>query len=254
MECKLSRAIILAGGKGERLRPFTQDKPKAMIPLLDSPLLAFQLKLLSAHGFNEIAICCGYRHEVIADYFGDGEKYGVHIDYLIEAEPLGRGGALRNALEHFKPPADELILAVNGDLLTNVNISEVVAFHRQHNPIATLVAVPLKSPYGIVDLADDASVLGFKEKPELPFWINAGMYILSPAITNDLPQKGDHEVLTFPRLAREGGLKAFRSRSFWKTIDTVKDLTDARNDFEQLLLGAFFGQSQSMASEEKALK
>jgi NDP-sugar pyrophosphorylase family protein len=236
----LHRAIILAGGKGERLRPFTEDRPKGMIPVLGNPLLAFQLRLLSTHGFTRVTICCGYRNEVIKDYFGDGTKHGVKIEYLVETEPLGRGGALRNALEHMQPVPDETIIAMNGDSLTNLNLSELMAFHKEHHPAATLVTVPLRSPYGIVEVSEDASVTGFREKPELPFWINAGIYALSPSIVNDLPEVGDHEELTFPRLSAQGDLKAFRTRAFWKTIDTVKDLTDARTEFEQMLFGAFF--------------
>lgn len=236
----MSRAIILAGGKGERLRPFTEDRPKGMIPVLGNPLLAFQMRLLSTHGFNSVTICCGYRHEVIKDYFGDGAKHGVKIEYLVEDEPLGRGGALRSALEHIQPLPNESVVAMNGDSLTNLNISELMAFHKQHKPAATLVTVPLRSPYGVVDVADDATVNGFREKPELPFWINAGIYALTASILKDLPEVGDHEVLTFPRLSEQGDLKAFRTRAFWKTIDTVKDLTEARAEFEQMLFGAFF--------------
>ncbi len=236
----MNRAIILAGGKGERLRPFTEDRPKAMIEVLGNPLLTFQLRLLNTHGYKDITICCGYRHEVIVDYFGDGSKHGVKIDYLIESEPLGRGGALRSALEKLDLPPDSVVLAMNGDSVTNLNITDLVEFHNKHKPMASLVTVPLRSPYGIVEVGENAEVKGFREKPELPFWINAGIYALNPAIVNELPKVGDHEVMTFPRLAEQGRLKTFQTRAFWKTIDTVKDLTDTKNEFEQLLLGAFF--------------
>jgi NDP-sugar pyrophosphorylase family protein len=235
----MNRAIILAGGKGERLRPFTEDRPKCMIPVLGNPLLAFQLRLISSYGFNRVTICCGYRHEVIRDHFGDGTKYGVRIDYLVEDQPLGRGGALRAALDTL-PVDNEPVLALNGDSLTNINVPELIAFHKQHRPKATIVSVPLRSPYGILEVTDENLVTGFTEKPELPFWINAGIYILDPSIIETLPTVGDHEELTFPVLAKEGRLRVYKSRAFWKTIDTVKDLTEVRADFEQMLFGAFF--------------
>lgn len=232
------KAIIIAGGKGERLRPYTEDKPKCMIPVLGNPLLSFQVRLLKSHGFDHITICCGYLHEVIMEHFGDGGKYGVKIDYLIEEEPLGRGGAIRGALEKMGTTT-EPVLALNGDCFTNTNLGELLNFHKQHQPMATLVSVPLNSPYGILDFSDDTMISGFREKPELPFWINAGIYILNPAIKDLLPVKGDHETLTFPKLAENGKLRCFKSRAFWRTIDTVKDLTEVRNEFEQMLFGAF---------------
>jgi NDP-sugar pyrophosphorylase family protein len=208
-----------------------------MIPVLGNPLLSFQLRLLNSYGFKKVTICCGYRHEVLAAHFGDGAKFGVSIEYLIEDEPLGRGGALRRALEHIC--ATEPVLAMNGDALTNINLGELAAFHKRYQPAATLVAVPLRSPYGIIDVADESVVSGFKEKPELPFWINAGIYILDPSIIEAMPVKGDHEELTFPRLAQQNRLRVYKTRAFWKTIDTVKDLTEVRSEFEQLVFGAF---------------
>ncbi len=233
----MDQAIIIAGGKGERLRPYTEDRPKAMIPVLGNPLLSFQIRLLSSYGLKRIAICCGYRHEVLSEHFGDGSKFGVKIEYLVEDEPLGRGGALRRAMEHIAPT--EPVLAMNGDSLTNINLGELVNFHKKHGPSATLVAVPLRSPYGIIDVTDETLVSGFTEKPELPFWINAGIYILEPKIISKMPVKGDHEELTFPQLAAKNELRVYKTRAFWKTIDTVKDLTEVRSEFEQLVFGAF---------------
>jgi len=181
---------------------------------------------------------------VIRDHFGDGTKYGVNIKYLVEEDPLGRGGALRQGLEQVT--GDEPVLAMNGDLLTNVNLGELIAFHKKHAPKATIVSVPLKSPYGILEVKDETVVSGFTEKPELPFWINAGIYALDPALIKLLPAKGDHEVETFPKLAREGGLRTYKTRAFWKTIDTVKDLTEARAEFEEMLIGAFLQSVQAV--------
>jgi NDP-sugar pyrophosphorylase family protein len=237
---RVKNAIILAGGKGERLRPLTESKPKCMVPVLGNPLLAFQLRWLKAHGIENVVICCGYLHDVIQEYFGDGSRFGLKIDYLVETEPLGRGGALKNGLRFFldrKSP----VLALNGDAITNLNITALSEFHSKQNALATLVSMPLVSPYGIVAFGEDPNVVtGFTEKPQLPFWINAGIYALSPDIYDLLPDKGDHEDTTFPQLANQGKLLAFRSNCFWKPVDTIKDLSEMRTQIESLLLDAFF--------------
>lgn len=234
----MKEVIILAGGKGERLRPLTHDRPKAMVEIMGSPILGYQLRWLSAAGFKRVLISCGYLHEVIADYFGDGGKWGVQIEYLIESEPLGRGGGMKRAMRQLENKKDP-VLALNGDLITNLDLDDLFAFHRQHQPQATLVVVPLRSPFGIVDTQGDA-VTGFREKPLLPYFINAGIYVLNPAIVDMLPDKGDHEELTFPQLAKDNQLKAYKSEAFWRTVDTVKDVSELRNELESMLYGAFF--------------
>src|SRR5437870_1595200 len=124
----MDQAIILAGGKGERLRPLTENIPKSMVPVLDDkPLLWFMLKWLQSQGIRHVTICCGYRHEVIQDYFGDGSICNLRIEYLIEENPLGRGGALKAALRHLNPGGS--VLALNGDLFTDLNVFELLDFH-----------------------------------------------------------------------------------------------------------------------------
>ena len=239
----LRHAIIIAGGRGERLRPYTEDRPKPMVPLMGSPLLSYSIKWLTGQGIDDITICCGHMHEVIVDYFGDGSKFGAKINYLIEEKPLGRGGAIRAALETINAP-ERTVLAMNGDIMTNLNLNELYAFHRAQGGMVSLTSVPLVSPYGIVDISEDGSVEGFREKPELPFWINAGIYLMNTEVTPLLPVKGDHEVSTFPQLAAQGKLKCYRSRAFWRAVDTVKDLTELRNECEQLFFGTLFSNPE----------
>lgn len=235
----MEHVIILCGGKGERLRPFTEDKPKCMIPVLGNPLLSLQIKLLRLHGFKRLTLCCGYKHELIQDYFGDGSKHSVEINYLIEKTALGRGGALKKAMKKEWIPKDEPVLAMNGDIITNLSLTSVIKYHKKHKPLATVVTVPLKCDYGIIELDESMNVSAFKEKPELPFWVNAGIYVLEPEIVDELPDKGDHEVGTFPLLAQQGMLKAFPTKTFWRAVDTVKDVNELRNDCEQLFLQSF---------------
>lgn len=237
----MKQAILLAGGKGERLRPLTQDKPKCMVSVLGKPLLAHLLHWLKASGISQVSVACGYRHEVIEDYFGSGSKLGINISYIVEEQPLGRGGALKHAMKSL-PWQDEPVLAINADALTNLNINELLAFHRAQKGLATIVSVPLKSAYGIIDVAEDGNVFGFREKPELPFWINAGIYLFEPAIIDLLPDLGDHEDTTFPQLSQTGSLKAYRTKAFWQSVDTVKDLGELREEMEKYFVNSFFGE------------
>ena len=218
-------AIIIAGGKGERLRPLTSDRPKSMVPLLDKPILEHQLVWLRENGVTDIVVACGYLHEVIEEYFGDGAKWDLRLQYSIEDEPLGRGGALKLGYE--KVPDDEpFVIASNGDNVNTQPLSPMIEQHKSTGAVGTLLLTQLRSPYGIVQ-QDGDRVTGFEEKPLLPHWLSAGVYVLDRSFFADLPDVGDHEDGLFPRLAEEGSLYAFRSRSYWKAIDTVKDLNEA---------------------------
>lgn len=232
------QVIILAGGKGERLRPITSDRPKVMVEVLGVPLLGYQVRWLQAQGITDIIVACGYRHEVIQDYFGAGEKWGVRMQYAVESTPLGRGGALKQAFRLLKE-GEEICLATNGDVVTNVRLAPMLQAQRDSGCVATIMLVPFTSPYGLVDVDSSERIVAFREKPELPYWLNAGIYVFSRAIEPLLPDHGDHEDTTFPRLAAERKLGAFRSRSFWRAIDTAKDLSDIHRELEQRPLTSF---------------
>lgn len=226
-------AIVIAGGKGERLRPLTSDRPKSMVPLLDKPILEHQLMWLRENGVTDVVVACGYLHEVIEDYFGTGEKWDLRLQYSIEDEPLGRGGALK--LGYQNVPNDEaFVIAANGDNVNTQQLAPMIEQHKQTGAIGTLLLTQLRSPFGIVQ-QDGDRITGFEEKPLLPHWLNAGVYVLDRSFFADLPDIGDHEDELFPRLADEGRLYAFRSHEYWKAIDTVKDLSEAS---EQLAAAA----------------
>ena len=137
-------------------------------------------------------ISCGYRHDVIQDYFGSGGEIGVQIEYAIEREKLGTGGGLKLALGA-ADASDPFILATNGDILTDMDISSIVDVHVGGGNTATISLTQLQSPYGIVESNEAHKVTAFHEKPLLPYWLSAGIYALSPAIRDLLPDKGDHE-------------------------------------------------------------
>jgi len=231
-------AIILAGGKGERLRPFTEDRPKPMVEILGIPILGYQLQWLQSQGIGDIIIACGYRSEVIRNYFGTGEKWDVRIQYAVEPQPLGRGGAFKLALG-LLPAQEEVCLATNGDVITNLRLHGLLEAHRAGGNLATLVLAPYTSPYGIIEADDANKIIAFHEKPDLPYWINAGIYVLSREVEPLLPTQGDHEVSTFPRLAEERRLGAFKFQGYWRSVDTAKDLSEVHRELEKRLLTSF---------------
>ena len=218
-------AIIIAGGKGERLRPLTSDRPKHMVLLGDKPILEYQIDWLKRNGATDIVVAVGHLHHVIEEYFADGSRWGVRMAYSLEKEPLGRGGALKLAYRQV-PPDEELIIATNGDNVNTQPLAPMIRQHKRTGALATLLLTQLRSPYGIVKQRGK-QIVGFREKPLLPHWLSAGVYVLQREFFADLPDVGDHEDELFPRLAAEGRLYGFRSRSYWKAIDTVKDLNEA---------------------------
>jgi NDP-sugar pyrophosphorylase family protein len=232
------QAIVLAGGRGERLRPFTNDRPKPMVEVSGVPILAYQLSWLRSQGVTDVMMACGYRHDVISAYFGTGEKWDLRIQYAIEDQPLGRGGAIRAAYARLEP-APDLVLATNGDIITNLPLAPVIEQHRRRADLATVVLAPYVSSFGLVEVDGSDRVIAFQEKPTLPYWINAGVYVLSRDALALFPEVGDHEQTTFPLLAERRRLGAYKSQAYWRTVDTVKDLTDASREMERRLLSAF---------------
>ena len=224
-------AMILAGGKGERLRPLTDSLPKPMAPLCGKPMLEHQLDWLKNGGVTDVVFLAGYLWESIQDYFGDGSAFGIRAHYSVEDSPLGRGGAIKKGYP-LLPPGEQTVVVTNGDIITEERLAAVAARHserksRDPTHLATLLVTPMISPYGIVDIEADEDVMGFREKAELPHWINGGVYVFDRAIFPEFPDLGDHEVETFPRLARDGKIAAFKTRSFWRSVDSFKDLREA---------------------------
>jgi NDP-sugar pyrophosphorylase family protein len=196
-----------------------------MVPIAGKPILEYQVDWLRSSGVTDIVVACGYLHEAFEEYFGDGTRWGVRMRYSIERQPLGRGGALKQAY-HEVPTSEELVIATNGDNVNTQPLAPMVRQHRRSGAVATLLLVQLRSPYGIVQQRGKR-IIGFREKPLLPHWLSAGVYVFSREFFHGLPNVGDHEDELFPRLAAEGRLYGFRSRSYWKGIDTVKDLHEA---------------------------
>ena len=235
--------IILAGGLGLRLRPLTNRKPKPMVEILRKPILEYQIEWLKSQGVDNFVIACGYKHEKIVKYFGDGEKLGVRIQYSVEKEKLGTGGGIKQALNYVDENEEDIIVT-NGDIITTIDLKPMVEYHKETNFMATMLLVPFKSPYGIVDVDETNRIRGFREKPELPYWINGGVYIIKRNIVDFLPDRGDIEKETFPVLAEKGLLGSYKSRGFWRAIDTIKDLSEIEDDLKKLLMKALLEKSR----------
>jgi NDP-sugar pyrophosphorylase family protein len=222
-------ALIIAGGEGERLRPYTSDRPKNMVEVAGKPIAERQIDWLRGNGVTDVVFLCGYRADVLQDHIGDGSRFGIRAEYSVEDEPLGRGGALKLGWS-LVPPSEETVIACNSDILTDQQLSELVDYHNAQRAVATVMLTPLRSPYGIVDVADDGRIESFREKPVLPHQVNAGIYVFSPAVLPLLPDKGDHETTTFPELAARGKLFGFKSSAYWRPVDSVKDLSEANRE------------------------
>jgi len=223
------KAVILAGGYGKRLRPLTTEKPKPLIEIAKKPILAIQFEWLKNHGINEVILCVGFLKEKIIEYVGNGRRFGMRVGYAVEEEPLGTGGALLNSELLLK--GEERFVVLNGDVITDLDISRLLV-DRLDKPVGTIALVPLRSTYGVVMINDKGEITEFKEKPILKdFWINAGVYCLNHTIFKYLPDKGDIEATTFPKLAKEKKLGAVKyTTCFWRAIDVQKDIEEAEKD------------------------
>jgi len=219
------KAAILVGGYGKRLRPLTDVKPKPLLEVAGKPILARQVEWLKEHRVNEVVLCVGYLKGKIIEYVGGGGKFGLKVSYVVEEQPLGKGGALKNAEAFLN--GEEKFLVVNGDILTNLDPKRLV---EAVDEVAGAIAlVPLRSPFGVVDTDEDGFARRFREKPVIPeYWINAGVYALSPEVFGYLPREGDIEKTAFPALARLSLLKAVAyPDAMWKSVDSHKDLEEA---------------------------
>jgi mannose-1-phosphate guanylyltransferase len=226
------KAVILAGGYGKRLRPLTEDRPKPMVEVCGRPLAEWQILWLKSLGITEVVFLLGYAKEKVIEYFGSGKKFGVNISYVVEDEPLGTGGAIKNA-EHILKNEDVFIV-VNGDIITNLNPLEMVQMIKKDNSVVAIALVYMRSPYGIVKL-DGEYIVEFVEKPTIEYTINAGVYVMKPTIFEYLPEKGDIERTAFPLLASKRLLKGYVYKDvYWKSIDTIKDLEEASDRLRTL--------------------
>lgn len=213
-------AILLAGGKGERLGDASEGRPKPLVRVAGRPLALHAVERLAEAGVERVIVSCAGGTEPLFESELGGS--GVEIVAVGEPEPLGRGGGIRLAAGARAESGP--VVALNGDEILDVDIATLVRFHEERGAAATVVVAPMPSPFGVVALGEDDRVVEFREAPRLPHWVNAGLYVLDDEAIERLPERGDHELTTFPDLAREGRLVAFRHEGLWLTVNTPKDL------------------------------
>jgi NDP-sugar pyrophosphorylase family protein len=222
-------AIILAGGKATRLGEAARGQPKALVPVCGHPLAEFQVSQLVRAGVERIIVSCASGQEALfAEKLGG---LGAEIVSIGEPEPLGRGGGLRYAAAVREESGP--LIAFNGDELHDVDLDGLLDAHRRRDAAATIVVAPLVSQFGVVELEEDDRIVGFREAPRLPHWVNAGTYVLGDEAIERLPERGDHEQSTFPELADEGKLFGYRHEGLWITVNTPKDLQRAEAHYSE---------------------
>jgi NDP-sugar pyrophosphorylase family protein len=216
-------ALLLAGGKAERMGEAAHGLPKPLVPVAGFPLAEYTVGRLVAAGVARVIVACRAGQE---DTFANAlAGLGAEIEPVGEHEPLGRGGGLRLAAS--RRQEDGAVLALNGDELLDVDFAALFDAHTRGGGAATIVVSQVRSPFGVVAIEDDGSISGFREAPLLPDWVNSGVYVLGDEAIDRLPERGDHELTTFPELAAEGKLRGYRHDGVWLTVNTPKDLRRA---------------------------
>ena len=220
------KAIILAGGRGKRLRPVTDYIPKPLVPIKNIPIIEWQIKYLKKFGINEVIICTGYKAEMIESYL-NMKNLGIKISFSIEKSPLGTGGAIKKAGSMIN---EKSFFVINGDTITNIDLKKLSS---KKNAIA---AIELRTKYGILE-TDLEKIINFKEKKEIPnTWMNAGIYHLEKQILKELPVKGDIEKTVFPKYAKKGLLDTIKFKNIeWYSIDSFKDMEDCSVKVENII-------------------
>ena len=226
------KAIILAGGRGNRLRPITDKIPKPLIPINSMPLIERTIKYLKKYGINEIIISSGYRSNKIESFLKKKKNFGCQIIFSIEKTPLGTGGAIKKALKYVE---EESFLVLNGDVVTNIDLRKIL---KKPNTIA---ANELKTKFGTMDIKNN-KILKFNEKKDIMnVWMNSGIYHLSKNIDKIIPKKGSLEGTVFPKMAKNKTLDVVQFKNtLWFSIDSHKDIEECSKEIKSKKYSKYF--------------
>lgn len=221
------RAVIMAGGFGTRLRPFTENLPKPMLPVGDKPLMEHMIEKLKNSGIHHVNVTTHYLPEKIMEHFKDGREFGVSLDYIQEDSPLGTAGAL----SLMETPTEPL-LVMNGDVLTQVDFQAMFRFHKEHQAILTVGVrqFDIQVPFGVVE-TNDEKVISISEKPQLSFLVNAGIYILEPQAHAYIPKETRFDMTDLMKLLIDKEIKvvSFPIVEYWLDVGNPKDYETAQS-------------------------
>ncbi len=233
-------AIILAGGKGTRLAPYTAIFPKPLMPIGDVPILDVVLRQLKSHGFTKIIMAVGYLAELLETYFGNGSKYGIDIQYSRESKPLGTAGPL-SLIENLTNP----FLVMNGDILTTLNYAALIDYHKEKKALATIAMHKrtVDVDFGVIELNTDSEITDYIEKPNLEYLVSMGIYIFNTKVLKYI--KPD-EKLDFPDLVKKllknsEKVIGYPSDDYWLDIGRHDDYQRAIDEFEKYKEKFFLG-------------
>jgi len=220
-----TKAVILVGGEGTRLRPLTYETPKSMVPVLNRPFLEHTLAYLKNYGVSDIILTLSYLPDAVQNYFGDGSSSGVQLSYAVEDNPLGTGGAVKNVEQHL----DSTLVVLNGDVFSDIDIADMFDFHRSKGAKVTIALtwVDDPCPFGVVETDGAKQVKQFVEKPSpgrvTTHWVNAGIYIIEPEVLQHIPPNTHYmfERGLFPRLLEFGEpVYGYPSSGYWLDMGT----------------------------------
>lgn len=215
------KVVILCGGKGTRLREYTEDIPKPLVEVGGKPILWHVMKIYSHYGYKDFILCLGYKGKLIEEYFKNndaGEKWG--IEFVDTGENGNKGQRIKRIENYIK---DENFFVAYGDDIADININEVLEYHLKKGKIATLTAVNPLSQFGIIEMNNNHEIIKFKEKPKLDCWINGGFFVFNRKIFDYIKEDYDLEKETFEDLVKEKQICAFKHDGFWKCMNTFKD-------------------------------
>lgn len=236
------KAYILCGGLGTRLRPYTFENPKPMLPIAGKPILQYVIEHLKENGITDLTLTTGYLYENFVAYFGDGRDFGVKIKHAVEKEALGTAGSVLVAAERRPreanaeaPSPNDSFLVMMGDAITDINLKALITAHKKSNAIATVALLKhmTKVPYGVAK-TKDGFITEFEEKPELEHYINIGIYVFSPEIFDYIKEKEDFAKDVFPRLLAKGKkIGAYKiDKGVWIDIGRLEEYEKLKDGVE----------------------
>ncbi len=228
-----NKVVLMVGGLGKRLQPLTANTPKPLLKVGNKPILESIIENFSKYGFKDFILSVNYKSEMIEEYFGNGDKFNVSIQYIYEDKRLGTAGAL--SLMHDYLSEDFFVM--NGDLLTNINFEYLKDFHIKNNAVATMCVrkYDMEVPYGVVNI-DNNKIISIEEKPTHSFFVNAGIYMLSPTVIKNIPKNEFYDMPTlFDKLINSNeNTISFPMHEYWLDIGRIEEFEKANNEYHKI--------------------